>query len=141
MIEVLRVLSVGPALRRPVVFLFNGAEENNHQAAHGFITQHKWAPKVKYLINLEAIGEFLSFVLYISCKVSLFVLYVHCRLWWSRARFPVQLGLVGRFLRQIESLPPHASHRTRALQELLVSRGVYGLVHDYQVWQSWHEGH
>lgn len=37
--------------------LFNGAEESNHQAAHGFITQHPWAKNVKYVLNLESIGS------------------------------------------------------------------------------------
>lgn len=57
MLEALRALAHGPKLHRPIIFLFNGAEESNHQAAHGFISLHKWAPEVKFLINLEAIGK------------------------------------------------------------------------------------
>jgi Zn-dependent M28 family amino/carboxypeptidase len=56
MLEATRSLVMGEALKKPVVMLFNGAEESNHHAAHGFITQHKWAKSIKYLINLEAIG-------------------------------------------------------------------------------------
>lgn len=44
-------------LARPIVFLFNGAEEWVHHGAHGFITQHPWARDIDYLINLEAIGS------------------------------------------------------------------------------------
>lgn len=40
----------------PVIFLFNGAEEWNHQAAHGFMAHHPWASNVQYILNLEAIG-------------------------------------------------------------------------------------
>jgi len=81
MLEVIRAISKGIAMRRPIIFLFNGtlylihlqgrtsviqctaiymhtsgAEESNHQAAHGFITQHPFARTVKYVLNLEAIG-------------------------------------------------------------------------------------
>lgn len=48
MLETLRVLTQSDvALRHPVVFLFNGAEENPLQASHAFITQHKWAKFIK----------------------------------------------------------------------------------------------
>lgn len=57
MLEVLRILSKEPT--RPlhnVVFLFNGAEENPLQGAHGFITRHKWAKECRSVINLESAG-------------------------------------------------------------------------------------
>ena len=48
MLEVIRAIAFNrKALQYPIVFLFNGAEENNQQAAHGFITDHAWA-KVNY---------------------------------------------------------------------------------------------
>ena len=48
MLEVMRVISKsnGP-LRHPIVFLFNGAEENPLQGSHAFITQHKWSKNCK----------------------------------------------------------------------------------------------
>jgi hypothetical protein len=58
MLEMLRALTSKDSspLDYPIVFLFNGAEEWNHQAAHGFITQHRWAKEIQYILNLEAIG-------------------------------------------------------------------------------------
>ena len=38
MLEVVRLLVRGSPLKRKIIMLFNGAEEWNHQAAHGFIT-------------------------------------------------------------------------------------------------------
>ncbi|XP_060658461.1 endoplasmic reticulum metallopeptidase 1-like [Drosophila nasuta] len=59
MLEVLRVMATTNKqhFEHPVVFLFNGAEEAALQASHGFITQHKWAPNCKALINLDAAGS------------------------------------------------------------------------------------
>lgn len=48
MLEILRVLSTTDKVNRhSVLFLFNGAEETPLQAAHGFITQHRWASNVR----------------------------------------------------------------------------------------------
>ncbi|XP_053965127.1 endoplasmic reticulum metallopeptidase 1-like [Anastrepha ludens] len=57
-LEVLRVIakSNGP-LEHPIVFLFNGAEEEGLDGAHGFVTQHKWAKNCKVVINLDAAGS------------------------------------------------------------------------------------
>ncbi|KAH8270811.1 hypothetical protein KR018_005495, partial [Drosophila ironensis] len=57
MLETLRVISRSEKpLGHPVVFLFNGAEEARLLGAHGFVTQHKWAPKCKALVNLDSTG-------------------------------------------------------------------------------------
>ncbi|XP_043066835.1 endoplasmic reticulum metallopeptidase 1 [Drosophila bipectinata] len=58
MLEVMRVIAkTGDPLAHPIVFLFNGAEENPLQASHAFITQHKWAHNCKALINLDSAGS------------------------------------------------------------------------------------
>jgi hypothetical protein len=58
MLEILRVLSLRPQrLRHSIIFLFNGAEEQDLQAAHGFITKHRWANDSRALINLESTGS------------------------------------------------------------------------------------
>ncbi|XP_037717354.1 endoplasmic reticulum metallopeptidase 1-like isoform X2 [Drosophila subpulchrella] len=58
MLEVLRQMSISETkFMHPLVFLFNGAEENPLQASHGFITQHKWAGNCKAVINLEVGGS------------------------------------------------------------------------------------
>ncbi|KAH8401776.1 hypothetical protein KR009_007798, partial [Drosophila setifemur] len=57
-LEVLRVMSSGnQSFDHPIVFLFNGSEENSLQASHGFIAHHRWAPNCKVLINLDAAGS------------------------------------------------------------------------------------
>ncbi|XP_030081373.1 endoplasmic reticulum metallopeptidase 1-like [Drosophila hydei] len=58
MLEVLRVIATTKqTFQHPIVFLFNGAEEGMMQASHGFITQHKWAPLCKAVVNLDAGGS------------------------------------------------------------------------------------
>ncbi|EDV36214.1 uncharacterized protein Dana_GF12847 [Drosophila ananassae] len=58
MLEVLRQMAISRTpFQHPIVFLFNGAEENPLQGSHGFITQHKWAPNCKAFINLEVGGS------------------------------------------------------------------------------------
>ena len=55
MLEILRLV-VREGVPAPIVFNFNGAEETNWQAAHGFITQHRWAKHLRAQVNLEASG-------------------------------------------------------------------------------------
>lgn len=58
MMEIIRTLSKSKEIHKhSVVFLFNGSEEEDLQAAHGFITQHRWAKDVKAYINLESTGS------------------------------------------------------------------------------------
>ncbi|XP_041767464.1 endoplasmic reticulum metallopeptidase 1-like [Anopheles merus] len=58
MLEILRVLSRAPERNRhSIVFLFNGAEETPLQAAHGFVSQHRWAGEVRAFLNLESAGS------------------------------------------------------------------------------------
>jgi len=57
LIEIIRaILANQEPLKAPLIFLFNGAEENILQGSHAFITRHKWAKQVKAFINLEAAG-------------------------------------------------------------------------------------
>ncbi|CAN8061550.1 unnamed protein product [Agarophyton chilense] len=51
-------------LKRPVVFLFNGAEETILMGAHSFIEQHPWAPSIQAHINIESLGSGDSYFLF-----------------------------------------------------------------------------
>lgn len=56
MIELLRVFSRKQYLSHPIVFLFNGCEENGLAGSHAFLTQNSWFEKVGVLLNLEVTG-------------------------------------------------------------------------------------
>jgi Zn-dependent M28 family amino/carboxypeptidase len=66
MLETIRVLSrQSKPLRNNIVLLFNGAEENAMQGAHGFVEGkvegsdeigHKWVKNLRMFINLEGAG-------------------------------------------------------------------------------------
>ncbi|XP_053614754.1 endoplasmic reticulum metallopeptidase 1-like isoform X2 [Plodia interpunctella] len=57
LLELARALAASPLpLRHPVIFLFNGAEENIMQGSHSFVTSHPWARSVRLFLNLEACG-------------------------------------------------------------------------------------
>lgn len=56
LLELMRVLAKKPIMRHPVIFLFNGCEENSLQGAHSFATNHPWMNNVKLLINVDSAG-------------------------------------------------------------------------------------
>lgn len=55
-LESARALAAGPALPRDLVVLLNGAEENMMQAAHAWVSGHRWAKRVRAFVNVEACG-------------------------------------------------------------------------------------
>ncbi|KAJ3291758.1 hypothetical protein HK104_005826 [Borealophlyctis nickersoniae] len=58
MLEMVRILSMRKRpLKNAVIFLWNGAEESLNDAAHGFITKHKWKDTVRAVLNMEAMGN------------------------------------------------------------------------------------
>lgn len=56
--EVIRCIASSDVLKlsRPLVLLFNGAEEAVLPAAHAFVKQHPWAKGIAAHINLESLG-------------------------------------------------------------------------------------
>jgi hypothetical protein len=53
LLEILRALRVGTALRQDVIFLFTDGEEPGVLGASAFIAEHPWFNKVQLAINLE----------------------------------------------------------------------------------------
>ncbi|XP_068144104.1 endoplasmic reticulum metallopeptidase 1 isoform X1 [Drosophila tropicalis] len=57
MLEVLRQMSISEeTFVHPIVFLFNGAEEQPLQGSHGFISSHKWSANCRAVLNLDSCG-------------------------------------------------------------------------------------
>ncbi|XP_047323769.1 endoplasmic reticulum metallopeptidase 1 [Impatiens glandulifera] len=57
MLEMVRlIVDSGWIPPRPVIFLFNGAEELYMLGSHGFITTHRWRHTIGAFINIEASG-------------------------------------------------------------------------------------
>lgn len=67
-LEALRCLTETPPdidrIFRPVIFLFNGAEEAVLAGAHGFMTSHRWASTIAAHINLESMGPGDAYILF-----------------------------------------------------------------------------
>ncbi|XP_058192840.1 uncharacterized protein LOC131310060 isoform X2 [Rhododendron vialii] len=57
MLEIARLtVDSGWVPTRPIIFLFNGAEELFMLGSHGFMTTHKWRDTIGAFINIEASG-------------------------------------------------------------------------------------
>ena len=56
-LETLRALRAGPALRNDVIFLFTDAEETGLMGARAFINEHPWAKDAGVVLNFEARGN------------------------------------------------------------------------------------
>ncbi|KAH8275871.1 hypothetical protein KR026_003392 [Drosophila bipectinata] len=57
MLETMRLMAISEdTFLHPIVFLFNGAEEQPFHGSHSFISKHRWAANCKALINLDSAG-------------------------------------------------------------------------------------
>lgn len=56
LLETLRALKAGGALRHDVIALFTDGEENGLLGAAAFVDQHRWAKDVRLVLNFEARG-------------------------------------------------------------------------------------
>jgi hypothetical protein len=57
MLEALRALKSGPALKHDVIFLFTDGEENGLLGASAFMDEHPWAKEIGAVLNFEGRGK------------------------------------------------------------------------------------
>ncbi len=57
MLEALRALKAGPALKHDVIFLFTDGEENGLLGASAFMDEHPWAKEIGAVLNFEGRGK------------------------------------------------------------------------------------
>ncbi|HEV8385115.1 MAG TPA: M20/M25/M40 family metallo-hydrolase, partial [Candidatus Acidoferrales bacterium] len=57
MLETLRALKAGPALKHDVIFLFTDGEENGLLGASAFMDEHPWAKEIGAALNFEGRGK------------------------------------------------------------------------------------
>lgn len=56
-LELLRALRAGPALRQDVIVFFSDGEEPGTIGAHAFVSQHPWVEDVRFVINVDQFIE------------------------------------------------------------------------------------
>lgn len=57
LIETLRVLSQSTEkFKHGIIFLWNGCGKMGHQGAYSFVTQYKWAEKIRAFINIDGVS-------------------------------------------------------------------------------------
>lgn len=56
-LELLRALNAGPAIRHDVIFFFSDGEEPGTIGAHAFVAQHPWFTDVRFAINIDQVIE------------------------------------------------------------------------------------
>ncbi|MCL4524083.1 MAG: M28 family metallopeptidase [Acidobacteria bacterium] len=57
MLETLRALKAGPALKHDVIFLFTDGEEGGLLGASAFMDEHPWAKEIGAVLNFEGRGK------------------------------------------------------------------------------------
>lgn len=57
LLETLRALKAGPALKNDVIFLFTDGEENGLLGARAFVSEHQWIEDVGVVLNFDARGN------------------------------------------------------------------------------------
>jgi hypothetical protein len=72
-LELLRALHAGPALRQDVIFLFTDGEEPGTFGAHAFVAQHPWFHDVGLVINMDQFGKGLILLVHTSQGNGLWV--------------------------------------------------------------------
>jgi hypothetical protein len=65
-LETMRAVAAGPALRNDIIFVFSDAEEEGDLGAEAFVSQHPWAKDVRLAVNYEAQGSGGPAILYAS---------------------------------------------------------------------------
>ncbi len=67
-LETMRAVAAGPALRNDVVFVFSDAEEDGDLGAEAFVSQHPWAQDIRLAVNYESQGSGGPAILYATSE-------------------------------------------------------------------------
>ena len=121
LLESMRALNAGPALRNDVIFVFTDAEEADAVGAEAFFWQRPWARDVRLVVNFEAAGDTGAAVLLATSPgdLSLVEGFVQA----------VPHPLVNSYLTQLGSVMPFGTDMT-----VFVENGVAGVSPIY----GWH---